>query len=304
MVMEYWHLSLYPNHNAMKQLHNMLPDYTKLEHGNSAFDVRALRNLKENSLIQRNDHFLIVWITGGQGTYCIAQQKGLIANNHLLFIKPGQLNSIQLSDEIDGYAISFNPSFLDAADSDVAASYSSFYQIFACNQTIAAGAELEEMQNIMAIMIREFTRNHLFRREILKQYFKIFLMYLSAQLDHSQLPRQTRNEAILSNFMAFLEKNFRTQKMVADYADALFVTPNYLNEVIKKTTGYSAGHHIRQRVAQEAQRQAVYSNSCMKGIAYDLGFYDMAHFSKFFKNATGMNFSDFKNKDRALQAVI
>jgi len=302
--MEYWHLSLYPNHNAMKQLHNLLPDYHQPEYGNPAFDIRALKSLKENGLFQRNDHFLIIWITRGQGTYCIAQQKGLVGHNHLLFIKPGQLNNIQLTEETEGYAISFNSLFLDAADSDATAGYGSFYQVFARNQTIAAGAEPEEMQSIMAIMMREFSRNHLFRREILKQYFKIFLMYLSAQLDHSQLPRQTRNEAILESFMALLEKNFRTKKMVADYADALSVTPNYLNEVIKKTTGYSAGHHIRQRVAQEAKRQAVYSNSCMKGIAYDLGFYDMAHFSKFFKNATGMNFSDFKNKDRVLQAVI
>jgi len=304
MIMGDWHLSLYPNHNAMKQLHNLLPAYDKAEAGNSAFDIRPLRTLKENGLFQRTDHFLIIWIARGQGTYCVAQQKGLIGPNHLLFIKPGQLNGVQLTEEIDGYAISFNSSFLDVADSDVTATYGNFYQVFARNQTIAAGEELEDMQAIMAIMIKEFSRNHLFRCEILKQYFKIFLMYLSARPEHSRQPRQTRNEAILESFLSLLEKNLRTQKMVADYADALSVTPNYLNEVIKKTTGHSAGHHIRQRVALEAKRQAAYSNNCMKGIAYDLGFFDMAHFSKYFKNATGMSFSDFKNKDRVLQAVI
>jgi AraC family transcriptional activator of pobA len=36
--------------------------------------------------------------------------------------------------------------------------------------------------------------------------------------------------------------------MVSGYAGMLLVTPNYLNEIIKKTTGYSAGYHIRQRV--------------------------------------------------------
>ena len=58
---------------------------------------------------------------------------------------------------------------------------------------------------------------------------------------------------------------------------------NYLNEIIKKTTGYSAGYHIRQRVVLEAKRKAAYSDSCMKEIAYHLGFCDIAHFSKFFK---------------------
>jgi AraC family transcriptional activator of pobA len=287
----------------MKQLHNLLPAYAA-ESGLSAFDIRPLKNVNENGLLQRSDHFMIVWLTKGQGTYSIGQQKGLIAHNQLLFIKPGQLNGLHFSDEIDGCAISFNSSFLDVADSDETATYGNFYQIFARTQIIPAGTELEDMQNISEMMMKEYTRNHLFRSEILKRYLKIFLIYLSGQFDQpAQLPRQTRNEVILDNFMALLEKQYRSQKMVAWYAESLSVTANYLNEVIKKTTGFSAGHHIRQRVALEAKRQAVSANSCMKSIAYDLGFCDMAHFSKFFKNTTGMNFSDFKNKDRVLHPV-
>ena len=288
----------------MEHLHNLLPAYTNPENENLAFSIRTLKTPFQNGILQQSDHFLIIWVTKGQGTYCIAQQKGLIALNHLLFIKPGQLNALQLNNEVDGFVISFNSSFLDSADSDITATYGIFYQIFAKTQTIAAGSELVDMQSITALMVKEFNRNHLFRSEILKRYFKIFLIYLPGQLEHPQLPRQTRNEAILEDFMALLEKKFRSQKMVADYAEALSVTPNYLNEVIKKTTGFSAGHHIRQRVALEAKRKAVYSNICMKTIAYDLGFYDIAHFSKFFKNATGMNFSDFKNKNTVLRPVI
>jgi AraC family transcriptional activator of pobA len=288
----------------MKQLHNLLPAYTT-EIGHSAFDIRPLKSVNENGLLQRSDHFMIVWLTRGQGTYSIGQQKGLIAHNQLLFIKPGQLNGLHFSEDLDGFAISFNSSFLDVADSDETATYGNFYQIFARTQIIPAGAELEDMQSISEMMVKEFSRNHMFRGEILKRYLKLFLIYLSAQFEQPALqPRQTRNEVILDNFMALLEKHFRSQKMVAWYAESLSVTANYLNEVIKKTTGYSAGHHIRQRVALEAKRQAAYTNSCMKSIAYDLGFCDMAHFSKFFKNTTGMNFSDFKNKDRVLQPVI
>jgi methylphosphotriester-DNA--protein-cysteine methyltransferase len=44
-----------------------------------------------------------------------------------------------------------------------------------------------------------------------------------------------------------LDKNYREKKMVAEYAAELSVTPNYLNRVVKGTTGISAGHHIRQR---------------------------------------------------------
>ena len=86
--------------------------------------------------------------------------------------------------------------------------------------------------------------------------------------------------------------------MVADYACQLFITPNYLNEIVKKTTDYSAGYHIRQRIALEAKRQAMYSPLSIKEVAYYLGFTDTAHFSKFFKNTTGKNFSDFKKESK------
>ena len=91
-----------------------------------------------------------------------------------------------------------------------------------------------------------------------------------------------------------LDKNFREEKMVSSYAAQLYVTANYLNRIVKKNTGYSAGHHIRQRVVLEAKRMARYSDSGMKKIAYELGFLDSAHFSRFFKSFGGTNFSEFK----------
>ena len=96
--------------------------------------------------------------------------------------------------------------------------------------------------------------------------------------------------------MESLEKKFKEKKMVADYAAELFITPNYLNGIIKKMTGFSAGYHIRQRVVLEAKRLGRYSDAGMKEIAYSLGFEDSSHFSKFFKAVAGMNFSDFKKE--------
>ncbi len=84
----------------------------------------------------------------------------------------------------------------------------------------------------------------------------------------------------------------------------LFVTPNYLNEIIKKITGYSAGYHIRQRITLEAKRMALYSDNSMKEIAYNLGFLDCAHFSKFFKTITGSNFTEFKKEKLTIAVAV
>jgi len=292
----------------MKQLHNL--QLSSTDPKDLPFDIHTISWLEENHSYKNfgyklNDHFMIVWVMKGPGNYCANGQKGTLANNYLLFLKPGEFKNFKLAKGSDGYLVSFSSSFLDLADNDTESIFKNLYRLFAYTNGINISCEmLNDMQNIVIMMAREFAMHNLYRSEILKRYFNIFLLYLSRQPDvPAQSFRQSRNEELLNNFTSLLERNFRTQKMVVDYAAQLAVTPNYLNEVIKKITGWSAGHHIRQRVALEAKRQAVYSNACMKSIAYNLGFFDMAHFSKFFKNTTGMNFTDFKKKDMVLQSV-
>ena len=94
--------------------------------------------------------------------------------------------------------------------------------------------------------------------------------------------------------MESLDKNFKEKKMVAEYTAELLVTPNYLNRIVKRNSGLSASHYIRKRIVLEAKRMGRYSDAGMKEIAYDLGFLDLAHFSRFFKTFGGTNFSEFK----------
>ena len=81
--------------------------------------------------------------------------------------------------------------------------------------------------------------------------------------------------------------------MVCDYASVLSVSPNYLNRTVKKVSGYTASHHIQQQIVLEAKKQAIHYGVSMKEIAYQLGFDNPSHFSKFFKCNSGMNFTQF-----------
>jgi AraC-like DNA-binding protein len=69
-----------------------------------------------------------------------------------------------------------------------------------------------------------------------------------------------------------------------------------------EVSGYSASYHIQQRLVQEAKRLAVYNNASLKMVAYTLGFDDLSHFSRFFKHAAGINFSEYKKTTCAREA--
>ena len=155
----------------------------------------------------------------------------------------------------------------------------------------------DDMGGVVEKMVKEYANFFLLRSEILRGFLKIFLIYLTRQFEGADPhPQQPRNIELAKKFLSLLEKQFASKKMVADYADQLAVTPNYLNEVIKKVSGFPASHHIQQRIVLEAKRQAAYSDISMKEIAWHLGFDDVAHFSKFFKNVSGSSFSDFRKE--------
>src|SRR5690606_5939250 len=135
------------------------------------------------------------------------------------------------------------------------------------------------------------------RREVLYNLLKLFLLDLTARFEmNAMCPVNSRNADLMSRFLVLLDKHFVKRKPVLFYADELHVTANYLNEVVKRVSGFPASWHIHQRIIMEAKRQAAFTLSSMKEIALNLGFDDFAHFSRFFKKNAGMNFTEFKRR--------
>lgn len=84
-----------------------------------------------------------------------------------------------------------------------------------------------------------------------------------------------------------VEEHFRKERLISFYARKLAMTPDRLNDHVKRSTGVTAGHLIRQRVLTEAKRQLVFTNQPIHEIAYDLTFSDPSHFTRFFRKQTG-----------------
>ncbi|HSZ33032.1 MAG TPA: helix-turn-helix domain-containing protein [Puia sp.] len=269
----------------------------------SDFEIQTIDSM-EGSWIETktgvhiNSYYEIIWITSGSANLQIDFNNNVINNNHLYFIRPGQAHWFVPGENLKGYVIQFHESFFDLDDQQTDPTHYRFlFQLFGQSKAIDTSGLTGELQETMERMLCEFNSSFSFRMDILKRYFKIFLIYLTRHLEESFTEvKQTRNLELVNQFMYLVDKKFKSQKMVVEYAGELSVSPNYLNEITKKLTGFSAGHHIRRRVILEAKRLGRYSDHCMKEIAYHLGFSDSAHFSKFFKTVSGTNFTEFKNQ--------
>lgn len=258
---------------------------------------------QQNAVPHRHNYFVIIWVKKGAGVHLIDLEKFDLQNDTVYCITPGQVHLLKQNGPVEGYVLSFTADFMGTDESNFDLLFNTgLFNTFSHSPVIKVDAEVkDEMEDAVGRMLKEYANFFLLRSEILRGFLKIFLIYLTRQFEKAnQQPAQSRNIELMRKFLSLLEKNYTQKRMVTDYADELVVTPNYLNEVVKKISGFPASHHIQQRIVLEAKRQAAYSNVTMKEIAYHLGFDDMAHFSKFFKNASGMSFTDFK---KSLQGI-
>jgi AraC family transcriptional activator of pobA len=103
---------------------------------------------------------------------------------------------------------------------------------------------------------------------------------------------------LASEFKNLLVGHLRTIKSPSAYAAKLNVSESYLNEALKKTTGFPVSYWIQQELMMEAKRLLYYSQLNVKEIAHNLGYEDHSYFSRFFRKVVGMPAVAFREQYR------
>lgn len=131
---------------------------------------------------------------------------------------------------------------------------------------------------------REFGRAH-----VLRALSSAMIGLVARALMSESGGNGTVESSLFRRFEALLEQHHLERWSVADYAEALAVTPTHLNRITRAATGDTASHLILNRLIREARRSLVYTNLPVSTIAYALGFEDPAYFSRVYAAATGVS---------------
>lgn len=264
------------------------------------FTILALEQMETKETLSKLpsgkiNHFEIIWVKKGNTVLQINDVNFDFTENNIYIITPGNSRESISNVGIEGYYISFTSEFIRMPEEDDQVNYSWTDKYLNITAVLIDEELQHELEVIVRKMKREYNNYFNLRQELLKGLLHIFIIYFSRYLNEPRsVILHTREEELTVEFLNLVKKNFKVKKMVSDYASNLCVTPNYLNRTVKKATGFTASYHIQQAVIMEAKKRAVSAGIHMKEIAYHLGFETPAHFSKFFKNICGINFTDYK----------
>ncbi|MVT09425.1 AraC family transcriptional regulator [Chitinophaga tropicalis] len=245
----------------------------------------------------RSNHFFIVYLHEGHGKIEHSNGGVEIKARTVYFLYPGQIT--YLNDLCArGTAIEFSSGIFNRLNAELYILMTpGMFSPMAINQLTITDDSYQEIEHLLMLMQVECLGISTFRREVLEALLKVFLANLTKKIQLiTEASGSSADVDLVTRFLGMIHSNFVTMKKVSDYANKLCISPNYLSTKVRIVTGHSARHHIQQRIVHEAKQHAEKGTKTLKEVAYTLGFEDLSHFSKFFKNITGMNFTDFRNR--------
>ncbi|MEL6191073.1 MAG: AraC family transcriptional regulator, partial [Bacteroidota bacterium] len=244
-----------------------------------------------------HDFYTIIWILKGKGTHTIDFQEYEVQERQLYFLHPGQVHQLEV-EEVQGYVCMFTLDFMCATG--VRDSFLTELHLFDQSEESAPllmpENEEKTFSSLIGMMESATRENEAESAEIISSSLKLFLLMARKVQKHQQPEPSsaTEDSRIIRAFKKLVEERFHEWHKVQEYADQLGITANYLKDLVKTDLEVSAKQYIQNRIILEAKRKIHFSDMNAKEIGFALGFQDPAHFSKFFKQGTGMSLTAFR----------
>ena len=147
-------------------------------------------------------------------------------------------------------------------------------------------------------------KENLFHEELLAALLKVHvleILNIHASI-YSKISPDSRPATIMTKFISMLENgSYKHNRELAFYASELFISPHYLSEVSKLTSGQPASYWIERFTLQSLLRHIINREYTLTELVYKFNFSSLSHISRFIKKHSGKSYSQLlqilKDKD-------
>ncbi|OPC69896.1 transcriptional regulator [Elizabethkingia miricola] len=223
----------------------------------------------------------------------------------LIFLAPGQVigESGESFYQPQGIALVFHPDLLLGTSLGKNISDYHFFS-YAVNEALHLSEQ--ERKIILDCLAKiEYELQHAIdkhSKQLIVNNIELFLNYCTRFYDRQFITRENVNRGVLERFEDLLNTYFNSGKpydsglpSVAYCAEELSLSANYFGDLVKKETGVSAQEYIQSKVINIAKVRIFDHNKSISEIAYELGFKYPQHFTRLFKQKTGLTPNEYRS---------
>jgi AraC family transcriptional regulator, transcriptional activator of pobA len=267
------------------------------------FEIKRLENMNasfKNPLPHRTDFYVIFYFSSGAGTHYIDFQEYPILPNTLFFLSPSNIHSMLAEGDTRGYCIVFTEDFLNLNSLEVQILHTlPFFRLEGQKPYLQLSEnDLAGLKSLILKLEEEYNANLPNMPGMLKAYFYIFLVSAGRIVTQANLVALTLGNELTRRFLSLVETHFRQKKRVSEYARLLGITPGYLSEIVKQTSGKTAITIIQERVVLEAKRLLYFTDEAVAQIAQSLNYEDPSYFIRLFQKVSGQTPLNFRKTSR------
>lgn len=164
-------------------------------------------------------------------------------------------------------------------------------------QTLPADAA-RNLAEKMCEIIHYQNSNHIYKGEVLRMLYAIFMLDLQNVQDRTIVHRQLsqRVEDIFIGFICLLPNHFIEHHDIPFYASNLCVSPVYLSRIVRRVSGRTVMDYINYMLLMESSFLLRTSKLSIAQISDRLHFADTPSFSKFFSRMKGMSPREYRER--------
>jgi len=249
--------------------------------------------LPEVDYAHRDDYYLFLFMEKGEGSFFVDFKEHRLSGTSIFCVLPGQVHLPVHLKHVCGW-------FLATDRMLVKDEYKEVFEKVAMLESVAKLDEntITDLRQCLSIINRRFdaANRHIGQTVI----YSLISSYIGMIADIYQkgfpVSIDKRAAIITFQFQALLSANYKSFKRPAQYASLLHLSPVYLNEAVKKTTGLSVSDCIQHEIMLQAKRLLFYTGLSIKEIALKLGYEDWAYFSRLFTKTSELSPTQFRKK--------
>lgn len=246
----------------------------------------------------RDDFYMFFLIESGEAAMMVDLQELLLQQSSVFYVLPGQIHRrFSTQDSAKGWFVAIETPMVPPDYRNVFESQLLLQKPLPLSSRLFG--QCSHLLKLMAERAQEDV-NSPFQLPVMHSLLQSFLGIVAGSFSHvnDQVPHLSRQVQISQQLKMLLVNNILTVKSPSAYAEMMHISESYLNEVLKKNTGFSVSYWIQHQVVLEAKRLLYYTPMNVKEIAHHLGYEDSAYFSRIFKNFTGTTPQTFRTQNR------